>query len=38
MESFRFILPGYNFRPLEFSGSLGRVQLKNWMSLLQKEE
>lgn len=28
MESFRFILPGYNFRPLEFSGSLGRVQLK----------
>lgn len=28
MESFRFILPGYNFRPVEFSGSLGRVQLK----------
>ena len=28
LESFRFILPGYNFRPLEFSGSLGRVQLK----------
>ena len=28
MESFRSILPGYNMRPLEFSGSLGRVQLK----------
>ncbi len=27
MESFRFVLPGYNFRPLEFSGSLGSVQL-----------
>ena len=27
-ESFRFILPGYNLRPLEFSGSTGTEQLK----------
>ena len=28
MESFRFILPGYNLRPLEMSGAIGRAQLK----------
>ena len=27
-ESFRFILPGYNVRPLELSGAIGREQLK----------
>lgn len=27
-ESFRFVLPGYNVRPLEFSGAVGRVQLR----------
>ncbi|WP_372872611.1 DegT/DnrJ/EryC1/StrS family aminotransferase [Shewanella sp.] len=27
-ESFRFILPGYNLRPLEMSGALGIEQLK----------
>lgn len=27
-ESFRFILPGYNLRPLEFCGAVGREQLK----------
>ena len=26
-ESFRFILPGYNLRPLEFSGAIGLCQL-----------
>lgn len=26
-ESFRFILPGYNLRPLEFSGAVGREQI-----------
>lgn len=26
-ESFRFILPGYNFRPLEMSGAIGLEQL-----------
>lgn len=27
-ESFRFVLPGYNLRPLEMSGALGLEQLK----------
>lgn len=36
MESFRFILPGYNFRPLEFSGSLGRVQLKKLNKFIEQ--
>jgi CDP-6-deoxy-D-xylo-4-hexulose-3-dehydrase len=27
-EAYRFILPGYNVRPLELSGALGREQLK----------
>ena len=27
-ESFRFILPGYNLRPLELSGAIGKQQLK----------
>jgi CDP-6-deoxy-D-xylo-4-hexulose-3-dehydrase len=27
-EQYRFILPGYNLRPLEFSGATGRSQLK----------
>jgi CDP-6-deoxy-D-xylo-4-hexulose-3-dehydrase len=27
-EQYRFILPGYNLRPLEFSGAAGREQLK----------
>ncbi|WP_240540441.1 aminotransferase class I/II-fold pyridoxal phosphate-dependent enzyme [Paracoccus sp. pheM1] len=27
-ESFRFVLPGYNLRPLEMSGALGRAQLE----------
>ncbi|MGI9500145.1 MAG: DegT/DnrJ/EryC1/StrS family aminotransferase [Geminicoccaceae bacterium] len=26
-EAYRFILPGYNLRPLEFSGAVGQVQL-----------
>lgn len=26
-ESFRFVLPGYNLRPLELSGAIGREQL-----------
>ena len=28
MESFRFVLPGYNLRPLELSGAIGRAQLE----------
>lgn len=27
-ESFRFVLPGYNFRPLELSGAIGVEQVK----------
>lgn len=27
-ESFRFVLPGYNLRPLEISGAIGREQIK----------
>ena len=27
-ESFNFVLPGYNLRPTEFSGAIGREQLK----------
>ena len=33
-ESFRFILPGYNLRPLEFSGSIGIEQLKKLPSFI----
>lgn len=33
-ESFRFILPGYNLRPLEMSGALGVEQLKKLPSLI----
>ncbi|MDO5658463.1 MAG: DegT/DnrJ/EryC1/StrS family aminotransferase [Paracoccus sp. (in: a-proteobacteria)] len=33
-ESFRFVLPGYNLRPLEMSGALGREQLKKLPSLI----
>lgn len=34
-ESFRFVLPGYNLRPLEMSGALGIEQLKKLPSLIQ---
>jgi CDP-4-dehydro-6-deoxyglucose reductase, E1 len=33
-ESFRFVLPGYNLRPLELSGALGTEQLKRLPSLV----
>ena len=29
-ELFRFILPGYCLRPLEFSGAVGSIQLQKW--------
>lgn len=35
-ESFRFILPGYNVRPLEFSGAIGIEQLKKLPSFIEK--
>jgi CDP-4-dehydro-6-deoxyglucose reductase, E1 len=33
-ESFRFVLPGYNVRPLELEGALGIEQLKRLPSLI----
>lgn len=33
-ESFRFVLPGYNVRPLEMSGAIGIEQLKKLPSFL----
>jgi len=34
-ESFRFVLPGYNLRPLEMSGALGIEQLKKLPGLIE---
>ena len=34
-ESFRFILPGYNLRPLEMSGAIGSEQLKKLKSFIK---
>jgi CDP-6-deoxy-D-xylo-4-hexulose-3-dehydrase len=34
-ESFNFVLPGYNLRPLEMSGALGLEQLKKIPSLIK---
>ncbi|MDB9979516.1 DegT/DnrJ/EryC1/StrS family aminotransferase [Candidatus Pelagibacter sp.] len=35
-ESFRFVLPGYNVRPIEMSGAIGVKQLKKTPSFLKK--
>jgi CDP-6-deoxy-D-xylo-4-hexulose-3-dehydrase len=35
-SKFRFVLPGYNVRPLEMSGAIGREQLKKLPNLIQK--
>ena len=34
-ESFRFVLPGYNVRPLEMSGAIGSVQLQKLPNFLE---
>ncbi|SEW44619.1 CDP-6-deoxy-D-xylo-4-hexulose-3-dehydrase [Cognatiyoonia koreensis] len=34
-ESFNFVLPGYNLRPLEMSGALGQEQLKKLPDLIE---
>lgn len=34
-ESFKFVLPGYNVRPLEMSGALGQEQLRKLPDLLR---
>lgn len=33
-ESFKFVLPGYNLRPIEFSGAIGSEQLKKLPSII----
>jgi len=33
-ESFNFVLPGYNLRPVEMSGAIGREQLKKLPALI----
>jgi dTDP-4-amino-4,6-dideoxygalactose transaminase len=33
-ESFKFVLPGYNVRPLEMSGAIGKEQLKKLPSFI----
>ena len=35
-ESFRFVLPGYNVRPVEISGAIGIEQLKKLPSFLEQ--
>jgi CDP-6-deoxy-D-xylo-4-hexulose-3-dehydrase len=35
-ESFRFVLPGYNVRPLEMEGALGVEQLKRLPSMIKE--
>ncbi len=35
LESFRFVLPGYNVRPLEMSGALGLEQLKKLPKIVE---
>ncbi len=37
-DSFTFIVPGYNVRPLEMSGAIGSVQLKKWPEMRNKEK
>jgi CDP-6-deoxy-D-xylo-4-hexulose-3-dehydrase len=34
-DLFRFVLPGYNLRPLELSGAIGQVQLKKFPKFLE---
>ena len=36
LESFRFVLPGYNLRPLELSGAIGLEQLKKLPTLISE--
>jgi CDP-6-deoxy-D-xylo-4-hexulose-3-dehydrase len=32
---FRFVLPGYNLRPIELSGAIGKVQLRKFPKFLE---
>jgi len=35
-ESFRFVLPGYNLRPLEFEGAIGLQQLRKLPNMIRE--
>jgi len=35
-DLFRFVLPGYNLRPIELSGAIGKVQLKKFPHFLEE--
>jgi len=35
-EAYRFILPGYNVRPIEMAGAIGREQLKKLTGFIEK--
>lgn len=37
-ESFKFVLPGYNVRPLEMSGAIGREQLKKLPTFIENRQ
>ena len=37
-ETFRFVLPGYNLRPLEMSGAIGTEQLRKLPSFLEQRK
>ena len=37
-ESFKFVLPGYNVRPLEMSGAIGREQLKKLPGFIENRQ
>jgi len=37
-ESYRFVLPGYNFRPLELEGAIGIEQVKKLPSLIAERQ
>lgn len=37
-ESFRFVLPGYNLRPLEMSGALGQTQLRKLPDMIEARQ
>ena len=35
-DLFRFVLPGYNLRPMELSGSIGKIQLRKFPNFLEE--
>jgi CDP-6-deoxy-D-xylo-4-hexulose-3-dehydrase len=35
-DLFRFVLPGYNLRPMELSGAIGKIQLRKFPTFLSE--